>query len=517
MQTAVLRHGVLILVAACLLAVPSLAPAQSRGAEITISQTADAGTMDPGKSTLILNVNFFYNLYDSLTRWDTALKLQPGLATSWKNVSDSVWEFTLRQGVKFHDGLPLTAEDVKATLDRLMAPGKTLYQTSFATISSVEIMNPQTIRVTTKNPDSLIPTRMAQMGSHIIPARFARTDAGAAELARKPIGTGAYKLVEWVKDDRLVMEANREWWGWEGKPPSIERVTWKPIPDDFARISALEKGEVDIITNVPPDQVKAVREGRATQILTVPSTRTVIFSMNATQPPLSDKRVRQALHYALDVPSIVANLYAGQGKPISGMLADTDFGYNPDLKPYPYDPARAKRLLAEAGYTSGVDVTLYAGTGTMVNDKQLLEIIADMWSKVGIRAKVQMMEMAQRSKMNNERTMSSNAMLLTTPQSTLLDADGSMWRLMHPNGLWGKYWAGNQAGGRFYEVNEQARTSLDQRKRKALYTEATQILHEEKPYLELFQEVLTYGTSKRVTFTPRPDYRLIVSEMTVTP
>jgi peptide/nickel transport system substrate-binding protein len=518
MRTGATRCVVLILVGVtCLLARSSTAQAQGKGTQITISQTADTETMDPGKTTLILNVNLMYNLYDTLTRWDAGLKLQPGLATAWKNVSDTVWEFTLRQGVKFQDGAPLTAEDVKATLDRLMTPGKTLYQTSFATVSSVEATGSHTIRVNTRNPDSLLPVRMAQMGSQIIPARFARSDAGGAELARKPIGSGAFKLAEWVKDDRVVMEANRDWWGWDGKPPAVARVIWKPIPDDFARISALERGEVDIITNVPPDQVKAIREGSNTRIVTVPSTRTVIFSMNASQPPLSDKRVRQALHYSIDVDLIVRNLFGGQGKLMSGMLADTDFGYNPQLKPYPYDTVKAKGLLADAGYASGIDVTLYAGSGTMVNDKQLLEVIADMWSKVGIRAKVQMLEMAQRSKMNNERMVPPNSMLLTTPQSTLLDADGSVWRLLHPNGLWGKHWAGNQPGGRFFELMEQARTSLDQRKRKALYTEATQILHEEKPYLELFQEVLTYGTSKRVSFKPRPDYRLIVSEMTATP
>jgi len=512
------RYLVLILMgAACLFGSLATTDAQTKGTQITISQTVDAQTMDPGKTTQILNVNFMYNLYDKLTRWDAELKLQPELATSWKDVSDTVWEFTLRQDVKFHDGAPLTAEDVKATLDRLMTPGKTLFQSSFATVSSVEVVGPHMIRVTTRHPDSLLPVRMAQMGSQIIPARFARSDAGGAELARKPIGTGAYKLTEWVKDDRVVMEANREWWGWEGKPPAIERVIWKPIPDDFARVSALERGEVDIMTNVPPDQVKGIHDGRGTKIVTTPSTRTVIFSMNASQPPLSDKRVRQALHYAMDAPSIVRNLFAGQGKLMSGMLADTDFGYNPQLTPYPYDPNKAKRLLAEAGYASGIDVTLYAGSGTMVNDKQLLEVIADMWSKVGIRAKVQMLEMSQRAKMNNERAVPANSMLLTNPQSTLLDADGSVWRLLHPTGLWGKSWAGNQPGGRFFELMEQARTSLDQRKRKALYTEATQILHEEKPYLEIFQEVLTYGTSNRVTFKPRPDYRLIVSEITATP
>ncbi len=488
--------------------------AKGSGAQIVISQPADAVTMDPGKSTQVLNVNYFFNIFDTLTRWDTDLKLVPGLATAWKNTNETTWELTLRQGVRFHDGSPLTAEDVKATLDRLLEPGKTVVQSGFATIKSVEIADPQTIRLTTEKPDPLIPVRMAQMGSQIYPARLASTEDGNNELARKPIGSGAYKFVEWVKDDRLVMEANREWWGWEGGAPGVERVTWKPIPDDFARISALQKGELDVVTNVPPDQLKAIQEGRTTQVLTVPATRTVTFWINATQEPTSDKRVRQAMHYALDLDSIVNNLYAGQGKPFSGGLADTDFGYNPNLKPYPYDPEKAKALLAEAGVAGGIDLTLLAGSGTMVNDKQLLETIADMWSKVGIRAKVEMMEMAQRQKINNERTTPPNGLLLINPQSTLLDADGSLWRLFHPNGFGGKYWSGSQPGQRFYELMEQARFSLDQEQRKQLYAEATQIIHDEKPWLELFQEVVVYGATKRVSFKPRADYRLIVAEMT---
>jgi peptide/nickel transport system substrate-binding protein len=480
-----------------------------RGVEITISQPADASTMDPARSTQVQTVNYFYNLYDTLTRWDTALRLQPGLATAWKNVNETTWEVTLRPGVKFHDGTPLTAEDVRASYDRARTPGKSVVAAGFATIEAVQVTGPLALRIVTKKPDPLMPVRMAQMGGQIYPARFA-SDEGARELARKPVGTGAYRFVSWTKDDRLVMEANREWWGWEGRAPAIERVVWKPIPDDFARIAALQRGEVDVITNVPPDQMKMIRT------LTVPATRTVTFWINATQPPTSDRRVRQAMHYALDVHAIVQNLYAGQGKPFSGGLADTDFGYNPALKPYPYDPERARRLLAEAGYAGGIDVTLYAGSGTMVNDKQLLEAIADMWSKVGIRARIEMMEMAARQKMNNERTLPPNGLLLINPQSTLLDADGSLWRLFHPTGFGGRYWVGSQPGQRFHDLMEQARYTLDPRKRKELYTEATRIIHEEKPWLELFQEVIIYGVSPRLTFTPRADYRLIVAEMSVT-
>jgi peptide/nickel transport system substrate-binding protein len=485
------------------------APAAAQSRTITIAPPADATTMDPGRSTQVLTVNYFVNLYDTLTRWDQALKLQPGLATAWKAVNETTWEVTLRSGVKFHDGTPFTADDVKAVYERNLDRGKTVVTAGFSTIEAVQVVSPTSLRIVTKKPDPLMPVRMAQMGGQIYPARFA-SDEGAKELARKPVGTGAYRFVEWVKDDRLVMDAHREWWGWNGKAPGVERIVWKPIPDDFARLSALQRGEVDVITNVPPDQMKIVKT------VTVPATRTVVFAQNTTQPPLSDKRVRQALHYAMDVPSIVKNLYAGQGKPMSGGLADTDFGYNPELKPYPYDAGRAKRLLAEAGHPNGIDVTLYAGSGTMVNDKQLLEAIADMWSKVGVRARIEMMEMAARQKMNNERTVPVNSLMLINPQSTLLDADGSLWRLFHPNGFSGKYWAGSQPGHRFHDLMEQARYALDAKKRRELYAEATRIVHDEKPWLELFQEVVIYGVSRRVSFKPRADYRLLGSEITVT-
>jgi peptide/nickel transport system substrate-binding protein len=493
------------------LVLPSAALAQS-GAQITISQPAEATTMDPGRSTQVLTVNNFINLYDTLTRWDNALKLQPGLATSWKQVNDTTWDFTLRQGVKFHDGTPMTVEDVKATLDRNLVPGKTVVNAGFTTIDSVSIVNPSTIRIVSKKPDPLLLVRVAQMGAQILPARLT-TDDGVKELARRPVGTGAYKFVEWVKDERLVMEANKDWWGWEGKKPVIDRVIWKPIPDDFPRLVALEKGDVDIITNVPPDRSQGIAEGRNTRLLTVPSTRIVNFGMNSTQPPLSDKRVRQALQYAVDVNAIIKNIYAGQGKPVAGGVADVDFGHNPAIKPYPYDPAKAKQLLAEAGFATGVDVTLYAGTGTMVNDRALLEVIANMWSKVGIRGKVEMMEMGARARMLNDRAVPANGLLLGNPQSTLLDADGSLWRIWHPNGFNGKYWIGSQPGQRFHDLMEEARYTLDPKKRKALYAEAIEIRNEEKPSLDLFQELVVYGTSKRVSFKPRADYRLIVAEM----
>src|SRR6059036_381771 len=174
-----------------LVALASTAYAQ---VQITISQPDEATTMDPGRSTQVLTVNYFVNLYDTLTRWDTSLQLQPGLATSWKNVNETTWEFTLRQGVKFHDGAPLTAEDVKATLERNLLPGKTVVQAGFATMESIQAVTPTTVRIVTKKPDPLLLVRLAQMGAQILPARQT-TDEGVKELARRPVGTGAYRFV----------------------------------------------------------------------------------------------------------------------------------------------------------------------------------------------------------------------------------------------------------------------------------------------------------------------------------
>src|SRR5262245_45327025 len=161
------------LIAALLLLVePPAAGAQAPLSQIVIAQPAEATTMDPGRSTQVLTVNYFFNLYDTLTRWDVSLKLEPGLATAWKNVNETTWEFALRPGVKFHDGALLTAEDVKATVERNLIPGRTVVQPGFSTIDAVEIVNPSTVSVVTEKPDPLLPVRMPQMGSEILPERL---------------------------------------------------------------------------------------------------------------------------------------------------------------------------------------------------------------------------------------------------------------------------------------------------------------------------------------------------------
>ena len=221
-------------------------------------------------------------------------------------------------------------------------------------------MKPTTVRVITKKPDPLLPVRMAQMGSQILPARLT-TDDGVKELARRPVGSGAYRFVEWVKDERLVMEANRDWWGWEGKAPGDRPRGLEADPRRLPPAGRPREGRRRHHHQraARPHQVHRGGPEHAGPDRAV--LRIVEFNINSTQPPLADKRVRQAMHYALDVHAIIRNLYAGHGKPMAGALADTDFGYNPAIKPYPYDPAKAERSSARRASPAGSTSRLHAG------------------------------------------------------------------------------------------------------------------------------------------------------------
>jgi ABC-type transport system substrate-binding protein len=270
-------------------------------------------------------------MYDTLTRWDTALQLQPGLATSWKTVNETTWEFTLRPGVKFHDGAPFTAEDVKATLDRNMVPGKTVVTPGFTTIEAVQIVSPSVIRILTKRPDPL--SRRMQMGSQILPARLT-TDEGVR--SRAPPGRyRAYRFVEWVKDERLAMQANHEWW-MEGKTP--EGAGDRAHPGAL-RIVALEKGDVDIITNVPPDRMKGIAEA-ASRVSSRRRPRVVALSTNS--PSFRPQRVPGPRLCPRRPPSPRTSTRARASR--IAALGGTRTSSQSRAQAVLYDPARPRRL-----------------------------------------------------------------------------------------------------------------------------------------------------------------------------
>jgi peptide/nickel transport system substrate-binding protein len=475
---------------------------------LIIAQSADITTLDPTQATQIVNLNLFYNIYDALVTWnpENIGQLMPKLALSWENIDPVTWQFKLRKGVKFHNGEPFNAESVKFTVERLITKGVHQVYSGFATIVRAEIVDPYTVNIITEKPDPLLVKRFAAYGGKMLPPKYIK-EVDWKTFGMKPIGTGPFKFVEWIKDDHITLVANEEYWG---GPPKIKKVIWRPIPDNFARVAALTEGEVQLATKIIPDHVPLVEKSKNCRIEHTLSNLVTIYWFNCRKGPLSDKRVRQALNYAVDKGKIIKDLFGGYAIPIGSGIPNTDFGYNPDIKPYPYDPEKAKRLLAEAGYPNA-EIDIQSGSGIHLNDKQLTEAVAAMFQEIGLRPRIGILEPAQR--MMLLRTQAFPGLLLADPASTTYDADGVLWRLRGPGGLVHQIWPGNYEGTDFYKMMEEARYSLDQEKRKKLYHEAAQIWHDEAVELFLFQGEMIDGVSNEINYKARADQRIYVNDI----
>ena len=503
------RLALRVFVAGLGLAVLAASPASAQGPTLTIAQGADITTLDPTQATQIHNLNLFYNIYDALVTWDPKDigKVVPELALSWRSVNPTTWQFKLRQGVKFHNGEPFNAEAVKFTIDRLITKGVHQVYGGFATIERADVVDPYTINVVTSKPDPILVKRFAGYGGQMLPPQYLK-QVDWKDFALKPVGTGPYKFVEWVKDDRVVLEANDAYWR---GAPKIKKVIWRPIPDNFARVAALTRGEAQIITKVIPDHVAQIEKAGCCRVEHILTNLNTVYLINAQKGPLANTKVRQALNYAVDKNKIIKELYNGYAIPTGSGIPNTDFGFNPAIKPYPYDPAMAKKLLAEAGFASGLEIDLQSGNGIHLNDKQLTEAVAAMLAEVGVTAKVGVLEPSTRIQLLRNNTFP--GLLLADPASTTYDADGVIWRLRGPGGIVQKIWPGNYEGTRFYQLMEEARFSMEPEKRLKNYHEVLQIFRDEAPELFLFQAELIDAARNEVAYKARGDQRIIVYDI----
>ena len=466
---------------------------------LVVVQHVDVTSFDPTSSTYGPNRNFYANVFDALTVWDEKepTKLAPMLAISWKLINDKTWQFQLRKGVSFTNGEPFNAQAVKWNIEWLITPGKHTVAGSFNTIERAEVVNDYTINVITVKPDPLLPKRFAAYGGQMTPPEYIKK-VGREEFGRKPIGTGPYMLKEWVKDDHVTLVRNEKYWG---RKPDFQEVIVKPVPDGSTRLNMLLTGEADLITSVLPDQVDRIKESKVCHIETGLGAMNYEYVINARKGPLSDRRIRQACNYALNKELILNKLWKGYGVIINGCITTFDFGYNPDMKPYPYNPAKAKELIKEAGYGPG-QITF--DVMSLASEKELTEIICAQLNEVGINARPRIIEGAERAKIIKDASLWENTggALLILAGSTLYDAEGILWRTRHPDGLYGNYWEGSQPGKSWslYEMMEEARFSFDQEKRKKIYFKANEICKDEAISLFLFQYTFIQGVSNRVNY-----------------
>src|SRR5215510_12862622 len=339
----------IVLLAASLLA-PADLGAQSRDETVVYAIQSDMQNWDPPNSVLREAIILGYHVFDHLAARDLKTgKVGPSLATSWRSLDDTTWEVKLRQGVRFHDGSPFTARDVKATFDRVLdEKNKLTARGNHAKIKSIEILDDHTVRFKTDGPYPLFVERLT---AQVMQSDKVIKDKGSEWMQENPIGTGPYKLVRWQKKQEHLLVRNDDYWG---PKPAFKYVRVRIIPEQATQIAELISGGVDIIKAVPPDQMDVINKSGAARTTTSPILRTAFIQLDqngrAGANPMQDKRVRLAANLAVDIDSIIKHVLNGLADRTSTTVNPMAFGFDPGLKPFKQDLAQAKKLLAEAGY-----------------------------------------------------------------------------------------------------------------------------------------------------------------------
>src|SRR5690242_16773332 len=465
--------------------------------ELIVAQGGDISKFDPHFSTSSNDIRISFNLFDNLVSRHPDGKLYPSLATSWKLTSPTTWTFKLREGVKWHNGDPFSSADVKYSFERTWDPKvNTRVSTVFTTVDHVDAPDPTTVVFTTKKPDPLLAARVAFYGGQIVPKKYVE-GVGGDEFNAKPVGTGPVRFVSWTKDDRLVLEANA---GYFGGKPDFDRFIMRSIPETAPRIAALLKGEVDMITQLPPDHAERVTGNATTRVTGALYAGLYVLAVNSKVPPLDNPLVKQALSLAVDRELIVKELWRGRGIVPNSQIAKGDNHYDAALPPLKYDPSQARDRLKKSGY-KGEEIVIETTVGYTANDKPMSEAIVAMWRDIGVNAKVEVLEYSVRAQKNRDRTF--KGLWWSDPTSTLSDPDGMFWRLLGPGGPQ-DYWR----HPRFDELGDAARFSVDQKFRGQAYKEMTKIFLEHLPWLPIIQPYEEIGLQKYLTWTPNPNQAL---------
>jgi peptide/nickel transport system substrate-binding protein len=344
---------------------------------LIFSASADATTLDPHNTTDSQSDQVIWMIYNALIRYDANMKIVPDLAVSWKVAEDErTWTFGLRKGVRFHDGSPFDAHAVKRNFERVLDPEQGHNRRDlFAPIERVDVLGDFTVNVVTRYPFGAFEPMMAHVSAAI------------RNPAKDNSGTGPYKLRSWRKDLELVLERNEDYWGEKAK---IETVVYRPIPEAASRVIALESGDVDVITQIPPADLERLDGDPDVVVRKTLSIGAQQFRFHCKRKPFTDPRVRQAISYAIDRRAILENLMPGMAEPSTGPLTPRIRG-RAHLGEIPYDPERARELLAEAGYPDGFK-TKITTTPRYNMGVELAQALAAQLAKVGIEAEIEVLE-----------------------------------------------------------------------------------------------------------------------------
>jgi peptide/nickel transport system substrate-binding protein len=489
--------------------------------ELRIGLAAEVTTLDPQFLNIAPNNNAAWQIFDALVNIDANARLVPGLAVSWRAIDPTTWEFKLRRGVKFQDGSDFTAEDVVFSLDRpaTLAASPGPFTGFVKAIVAKKIIDPWTLQLKTAVPYAMLPY---DLDSIFIVSKKAAAGASTQDFdsGKAAIGTGPYKLVRFIRGDRIELARNDAYWGGQnGKLAPWDKVTLRIMPEDTARVAALLSGDVDAIENIPTADLTRLKANPNFRLEQKVSWRTIFLHMDQyrdhpphvsdksgkplARNPFKDARVRLAISKAINRKAIVERVMEGFATAAGNLVSPPVFGYAPALKPEAYDPAGARKLLAEAGYPDGFAVTLDAPKNRYVNDERLAQVLAQMLARVGIQTKVETMP----SSVYFAKARAGDFSFAMLGWGSFSGDLALRALLATPNAAkgYGAWNWGHYSNPKVDALLEQDFATLDNNKREALARAAATLALKDVPVILLYHQLASWAMKKDIAYTPRTD------------
>lgn len=491
----------LALMAGCAPAAPPPSPSGAPAPAATTVKLAAVQRVVTGQPTLVtldphasLGSNARrYGMFEALVGQKADGTIEPQLASSWQLEGQTTWRFTLVPGRVFHDGTPVTAEDIRWSFARAIDPANKLAvgASRVPTVASVQV-DGAAIVITTKGPDPILLKRVNQLA--ILPkAYFERV--GPTEFALKAIGSGPYKLKAYVPNDRLELTAVPD----HPAKPTISEVVIRNIPDTTARLAGIRTGELDLAVGIPYDQIESLKSAGLKLVTITAGRSNGAFMDSVVDGPTGNKLVRQAINYAIDKNLMVKQIFQGYTVPDQGQILQPEtFGFNPDIKPYPYDPAKAKQLLAQAGYPTGFKMRSDVYLNSAESQSSWL-FIQQQLKEVGIEVELNTYtDSAKHLDYFYGRTQRGATIASLLNNSPYMDADAALvWfrgTEQGENGLGARHYANAE----FDKLYDQFSVEMNENRRRDLIRQAVAVMHEDPPYIFLTQAVTTWMVSPKL-------------------
>ena len=506
---------------AALLVAAALATGAASAQTVRIGNQGDALSMDPHSLNESLQLTVTGNVYEPLVARDRNLKLVPGLATSWKQTSPTVWRFELRKGVEFHDGTPFTADDVLFTFARAAGEGSDM-KSYVNDVKDVRKVNSHTVDVETKGPFPILPDVLSLL--YVMSKKWCEDNQATRPVDRRKgienaasfraNGTGPFRLRERQPNVRTTFQRNGNYWGKiEG---NVSTVEYTPIGNDSTRVAALLSGQVDVIEPVPLQDVGRINASGKSKVMQGPELRTIFLGMDQKRDellysnvkgknPFKDKRVRQAFYQAIDIQGIQRTVMRGASAPTALMVGPGINGFDASLNTrLPYDPEASKKLLAEAGYPNGFEVAMNCPNDRYVNDGNVCQAVAANLARVGVKINLQAETKGTYFPKILRRDTSFYMLGWTPGTYDSHNALNALMRCVDDSGS-GQFNLGAYCNPKVDELTKQIQSETDRAKRDAMIREAFKIHADDIGHLPLHQQALAWGVANNVTLAQLAD------------